>query len=163
MRVIVRCTTRLLQILGERPPRDGGPVPSPDDWYANVLAIDRRTCLLLMHAQTLFPVFAADVRTAQLRSGGRYFGELITGALAAEGLPASTLGVCDEQSWVIARTASRQVLGFMNDAAHMSRAAAAANALSPAGVTELNHRLRRSLNNRDGYSDPLTRIAERVG
>lgn len=41
-----------------------------DDWYANLLWIDRRKCLLLTHAGTLFPVFAAGVRKRDLQPPG---------------------------------------------------------------------------------------------
>src|SRR5207247_415481 len=38
----------------------------------NLLWLDRRKCLLLTHAGTLFPVFVADVRAADLRPPGSY-------------------------------------------------------------------------------------------
>lgn len=158
-RVIVRGTTRLLEFIGERPPRAGGPAPCGDDWYANLLVMDRRRCLLLMHAETLFPVFAPDVRKAQLRPLGPFVGALVGNALAAEELPPDTLGVLDVARCVVARTANRQVLGYMNDVAYMCHAA---DGVDPGTVADLNQRLRRGLHNQGGYSDPLTRIAERA-
>jgi hypothetical protein len=43
------------------------PEPSDDDWYANLLWVERQKCLLFTHAGTLFSVFVAGVRKADLR------------------------------------------------------------------------------------------------
>ena len=64
--MIVRCTAKLLNLLGKQtlvvaPPSD-------DDWYANLLWLDRRKCLLITHAGTLFPLFIVAVRAADLRA-----------------------------------------------------------------------------------------------
>jgi hypothetical protein len=45
-----------------------------DDWYANVLMIERRKCLLLVHAETLFAVLDTDVRMKQFNDLGLYVG-----------------------------------------------------------------------------------------
>lgn len=68
--MILRCTRKLLRLLGTEPAADPGPVPGAGDWYANLLWFDRRKCLLLTHAGTLFSVFEADVRAAGLRGLG---------------------------------------------------------------------------------------------
>ncbi len=61
--MIVRCTARLLKLLA--PGELADVPPAPDDWYANLIWIDRRKCLLVVHADTLFPIFVANVRKAQ--------------------------------------------------------------------------------------------------
>jgi hypothetical protein len=63
--VILRCTRKLLAVLGAGQVAD--PAPDGEDWYANLLWIDRRKCLLLTHAATLFSVFEPDVRATRLR------------------------------------------------------------------------------------------------
>lgn len=40
---------------------DPAPAPDPEDWYANLLWLDRRECLLLTHSATLFTIFEADM------------------------------------------------------------------------------------------------------
>ncbi len=82
--MILRCTAKLLEWLG-------GPAgtltyvpPCDDDWYANVFSIERRKCLVLMHAGTLYPVVVTDVRKAQLRPLAPYLVSVIEAALAEE-------------------------------------------------------------------------------
>ena len=53
--VILRCTRKLLRLLGTETAADPRPMPGTGDWYANLLWFDRRKCLLLTHAGTLFP------------------------------------------------------------------------------------------------------------
>jgi hypothetical protein len=55
--VVVRCTGKLLNLLGSRSV-DLVDAPADDDeWYANLLWLDRRKCLLITHAGTLFSLF----------------------------------------------------------------------------------------------------------
>ena len=73
---MLRCTSRLLKLLGGR---SGGLVdvaPGVDDWYANVFIVERRKCLLLIHTDTLFPVLDTDIRVAQLDDLGLYLATL---------------------------------------------------------------------------------------
>ena len=51
--VILRCTRRLLTVLGSAV-AEPAPAPDPEDWYANLLWFDRLECLLLTHSATLF-------------------------------------------------------------------------------------------------------------
>lgn len=88
--VILRCTRKLLRLLGAGPA--AGPAPGAEDWYGNLLWFDRRKCLLLTHADTLFSVFEADVRAAGLRDTQRLVTSLIARELAYEGLPPATFG-----------------------------------------------------------------------
>ena len=47
------------QAIAPQAPRPVELPASEDDWYVNLLWIDRRKCLLSMHTGTLFPVFVA--------------------------------------------------------------------------------------------------------
>ena len=58
--VIVRCTRKLLDVI--RPGQLADAPADGDDWYANLLRIDGRKCLLLTHADTLFTIFEPGVR-----------------------------------------------------------------------------------------------------
>jgi hypothetical protein len=82
----LRCTKKVLALLKVSARELADPPPSDDDWYMNLLWLDRRKCLLLTHVGTLFPVFAADVRTADLRPLGAYVVGIIEAELASENL-----------------------------------------------------------------------------
>ena len=108
--MILRCTAKMLSLLGIRAAALVDSVPSDDDWYVNLLWIDRRKCLLLTHAGTLFPVFVADVRKADLRPIGPYVVGLLDEHLRSEGLAADILGRLDPADVHVAKTASRSIL-----------------------------------------------------
>jgi len=67
--VILRCTKKLLTVI--RPRQLINCTGDGEHWYANLLWLSGRKCLLLIHAATLFTVFEADVRAADLRDPGR--------------------------------------------------------------------------------------------
>lgn len=87
-----------------------------DDCYLNLLWFDRRKCLLLVHADTLFPVFVADVGNAGLTPLETWIGGAVVHELRREALSDDALG---EIAGPVtgAKTASRQILGFMNEMA----------------------------------------------
>ena len=152
--MIVRCTARLLNLLASGELADVP--PAPDDWYANLIWIDRRKCLLVVHADTLFPIFVADVRKPQLANFGQYIAGTVATSLADEELAPDCLGPLDPAQVRAARTASRSVLGVMNDMASMSqRIAEQAGGISSLDVEDLNAFLRRTPYKRDGYLRPI--------
>jgi hypothetical protein len=161
--VIVRCTGKLLNLLGKRAVTLIDAPPSDDDWYANLLWLDRRKCLLIAHAGTLFPIFVADVRSTDLRPIGRIVG-LLTMALLEEQLPTDVLGLLDPDNVRVAKTASRHVLGVMNEMAfECSWRAEQAGGLENINADELNRQLRRGLHTKDGdYEVPLELVHERL-
>lgn len=161
--VVLRCTARLLERIGTRATPADEP-PSADDWYANLIWIERRKCLQLMHAETLFPVLAADVRVRDLRPIGRFVTTVIHQALADEHLPADALGALDADAVRLARTSSRQALGYMTDDAKLCQQAAhTRGGIDRLDLDALNRRLRRTLHNLDGtYVTPLELVHRRV-
>ena len=159
--VLLRCTTRLLELLGD-PITEERPA-SPEDWYANVFWVRRRKCLLVTHAETLFCVFAPAVRAASLRPLGAFVVPLIARQLAAEGFPAGALGPLDCEQAIIAKTADRQVLGCMNDIARVCQHAAAdASGLARLDLTALHYRLQRNINSARDYLPAVDLIANRL-
>jgi hypothetical protein len=160
--VVVRCTKKLLTLLGPAVTLTEQP-PSEADWYANLLWIDRRKCILFVHADTLFPVFRADVRVDELRPLGGYVVRAVEEELHAEGLPLDVLGRLDAKDVHVARTASRGVLGYMNEMAfHLRYQVEVEGGLDVCDIGDLNHRQRRTLHNRGGvYAEPLDLVAER--
>ena len=90
--MILRCTGRVLALLGGHAVTLTEPPPSDDDWYLNLLWVDRQKCLLLTHAGTLFSVFVAGVRKADLRPIGPYVVKVVEAELRSEHLPPDALG-----------------------------------------------------------------------
>jgi hypothetical protein len=109
-------------------------------------------------------VFVADVRAADLRPIERRIVALLEGALLEEGLPIDPLGRLDPHSVRPAKTASRHVLGVMNEMAfecgwHINQA----GGLWKIKTDELNHHLRRSLHTKNRqYRQPLELVLEQL-
>lgn len=155
--MVVRCTQKLVSLLGRKRVRLVEAAASEDDWYAKLIWLDRRKCLLLAHADTLFPVFVADVRAAELRPFEERVVGWVEGALLEEGLPPDLLGRLDAREVVLAKTASRRVLGVMNEMAFTCAwRADQVGGFANLDVDELNHWLRRRLHSAGGdYREPL--------
>jgi hypothetical protein len=137
--MILRCTAKVLQLLGIRPAYLAAPAASPDDdWYANLLWFDGRKCLLLTHSGTLFSGLAADVRKADVLPIGPFAVGLIERDLRSEGPSVDTFGRLGPDSVHLARTANRSVLGCMVDMAfqlehHIAASAAPRDLTRPMG------------------------------
>lgn len=162
--MIVRCTAKALKLLGARPAALPAIAATDDDWYLNLLWFDRRKCLLLVHAGTVFSVFVPDVRKSDLDPLGPFLVEAVTLALDAERLPHDVLGALDGSDVRIARTASRRVLGFMNELAwHIEYALGRSGSVLDVDVITLQRQLQRTLHNHGGTSaTPLDLVAERL-
>jgi hypothetical protein len=162
--MVVRCTGKLLNLLGHHSVTLVEAPADDDDWYANLLWLDRRKCLLVAHAGTLFSLFVADIRVGELRPFERRIVELLTAALLEEGLPIDALGRLEPSEVRIAKTVSRHVLGVMNQMAfEIAWHADQAGGLWNVDVDELNRHLRRSLHTKDGdYRVPLELAHERL-
>jgi hypothetical protein len=153
----------MLDLLGGRSLTLSGLPPTVDDWYLNLLWIDRQKCLLLTHADTLFSVFRAGVRTADLRPIGNYLVDAVGTELRAEHLPTDTFSELQPDSVLLAKTASRSTLGFMNEMAFELRYFIAdAGGLGRRDIDILNQRLRRTLRNRGEYVRPIELAARRL-
>ena len=138
--------------------------PEDEDWYANLLVLDRRKCLLLTHAGTMLTIFEPSVRASDLRATKNLVSELIERELLAEGLPASTFGDLWTDELLDGQTADRSVLGCMNDMAFLCDVAVAdAGGLARVGVRSLDRRLHRNINSARGYERPIDLVMGLTG
>jgi hypothetical protein len=153
----------MLKLLGVRPASLPELEPGDDDWYVNLHWFDRRKNLLLTHASTSFSVFIPDVRKADLDPLGPFLVDAIICALDAERLPRDALGKLDGSSIQLAKTASRRVLGVMNDIAlHIDNALYDYGGVLDVDVITLNRRLQRTLHSHGkDYATPLELVVER--
>jgi hypothetical protein len=137
--------------------------PSDDDWYLNLVWIERQECLLLSHAGTLFSVFRVRVHVADLRPLGGYLVEAIQTELRAEGLPADTFSALDPDTLQLAKTASRSTLGFMTEMAfELGWIITDKGGLRRSDIPEVNHALRRMLWNRGDYVRPIELVNQHL-
>jgi hypothetical protein len=161
--VVVRCTKKILDLLGGRKLTLSEPPPSDDDWYLNLVWIERQKCLLLTHTGTLFTVFRVGVQVADLRPLGHYLVDAIEAELRAEGLPADTLSELDRDDVRLAKTANRSTLGFMTEMAfELGWIITDKGGLRRADINHLNHALRRMLWNRGDYVRSIELVTQRL-
>jgi hypothetical protein len=161
--MILRCTRKLLAVLGPLPDQRPAPPPDEEDWYANLLRLDRRRCLLLTHTASLFTVLEVGVTAAALRTTHRLVTGLIERELRDESFPADTFGHLAALDLQIAPTADRRVLGCMNDMAlRCEYTIAEAGGLAHTDIPALNRSLRRNINSTRGYQRPIDLTANRL-
>lgn len=162
--LVLRCTTKLQKVVGRPDPATATLPISDDDWYANLLWVGGRKCLLVTHAGTLLSIFVPDVRARDLRPLGTFVVPLIGDQLNAEGFRADALGILDGSEVRIAKTAERSVLGCMNDLAlTCEHAVADAGGLSHLDLVGLHRRLQRNITNARGYVPAVELVAGRQG
>ena len=152
--VMLRCTAKVLALLRVSEPAIGQ--ACEQDWYAHLIRIDRRKCLLVTHAGTLFSVFMPNVTAAGLRPIGPPVVSAIQAALQAEHLPIDTLGELDPWQVAVAKTADRRILGTINDLALTTEhVIATTGGLARCDIDALHHGLHRTINSITGYIPPI--------
>lgn len=119
---VLRCTQKLLDRLHATP--DPAPAPSDTvlgDWYAHLIRVGRLQVVLAVSERSLLPVVvpAREGRTLVPR-----LREAVVPMLAAVGVPQddATAEHAAMQPCLIAKTASRRVIGSLNDLAFMLQA-----------------------------------------
>jgi hypothetical protein len=162
--VVLRCTKKLLAVIGPTLMSEPAPAQDAEDWYADLLWFDRRKCLLLTHVGTLFTIFEADVSASDLRSTRPFVSALIKRELLSEGLPPDAFDQSGSNDVVLAKTADRSVLGCMNDMAYLcEEAIARSGGLSHTDLVALNRSFRRNINSARNYQRPIDLTIDRLG
>ena len=113
----------------------------------------------------LCPRFGAEAGKAGITPAGQDVARLVEEHLQAENLEPNVLGGLDPDDVHLAKTASRSILGVMNDAAlHARYGIEDLRCIDQTEVVFLNRSLRRTLHNRAGeYVTPLDLVARRLG
>jgi len=125
--------------------------PSPNDWYLNLVWIERRKCLLLTHAGTLFSAFIADVRKSDVESLQSFVTSHVHRALINEDLPPTTFGHLSAEKLELAKTVDRRVLGCMNDMAwYCTSGIEQEGGIDSCDMDEINHEVHRTFNSTTG-------------
>ena len=97
MKSAIRCTQKLLAQIGPEKRIDEAASPeSPWDWYANLLWIERRKCVLFTNAGTLYCFLSPDVRAKEIRSLPALFRSHLCDNLTYEGFSPVVI----EKRWI---------------------------------------------------------------
>lgn len=119
---LLYCTQKLLKELDVQFSEHGEASSSEGlgNWYANLLRIDRRKCLLFTNEKTLYSFLVPVVLKENLKRIEKEFLVHLLLNLKYEGFDSEVLKkVSDEYKQVsFSKTASRSVLGSMNDLAY---------------------------------------------
>jgi len=120
---IIHCTKKLLKEL-DVPLVEPDKIPQPTEglgnWYANLLRIDRRKCLLFTNEKTLYTFLIPKVLKANLKNIEDEFLINLNYNLKYEGFGLDVINRVMQEYHEIgfAKTASKSVLGSMNDFAY---------------------------------------------
>lgn len=122
---LIRCTAKLFKEIGVKDADLINDAPAESHhhlgaWYANLLRIDRRKCVLFTNEATLYSFMVYGVRKADLDDFGHFFMAYLGLNLEYEGFGDEIIEkVLKEDNQIgFGRTQSRSVLGSMNDLAN---------------------------------------------
>ena len=137
------------------------------DWYANLLRVDRRQCVIFTSERTLLTFLVVAVNRDAIRDYATLFRRGLRQVLESEGFSSGDVDrmLDDYQELSVALTTNRSVLGSLNDFARM----AAAHVEHDGGVSRcdlvaVNHKLNLTPMSRLGMASPLAttrRLLER--
>jgi len=119
----IRCTKKLLKELDVslvEPDKIPLPTEGLGNWYANLLRIDRRKCLLFTNEKTLYTFLIPKILKANLKNIEEEFLINLSYNLQNEGFGMDVINkvMQEYQEIGFAKTVSKSVLGSMNDFAY---------------------------------------------
>jgi len=115
---LIRCTQKLIKELGNPPlqnPSDELDTQGLGNWYANLLRIDHRKCILLTNEKTLYSFLIPKVKKEHLKNVEEEFLVNLNLNLQAEGLRIEVINrVMQEYTQIgFAKTSNKSVLGTL--------------------------------------------------
>jgi len=163
--MILHCTQKLLKEIGN-PSLQTPDVPATGlgNWYANLLVIDRRKCVLFTNEKTLYSFFLPKVKKENLKNIAEEFLINLNLNLQAEGFPIEVItNVMQEYSDIgFAKTANKHILGSMNELSFqykdiiMNRYAR----IEQVKALELNKEINRTIMGAINYLKPVEALRE---
>ena len=120
---IIHCTRKLLKEIDVplvEPYKISLPTEGLGNWYANLLRIDRRKCLLFTNEKSLYTFLIPKILKANLKNIEEEFLIHLNYNLQNEGFGLEVINMVMQEYQEIgfAKTSNRQVLGSMNDLAY---------------------------------------------
>jgi hypothetical protein len=158
---IIHCTRKLLKELDV-------PIIEPDkttldsqclgNWYANLIRIDRKKCLLFTNEKTLYSFLIPHIKKANLKNIVDEFMINLSFNLQYEGFSLDVIAkVMQEYEEIgFAKTASKKVLGSMNELAFQYEILIMEKeGLGNVKILEQNHSINRTILGAIKYGRPI--------
>ena len=157
---LIRCTRKLLTEMEARVASAAEPAQAArlGDWYAHLLRIDRKKCVIFTSERTLLTFLAVGLDRDAIRDYAALFQDGLRRLLESEGFaPGDVDRVLDEyQELALAPTTDRSVLGSLNDLARMAAAHIERDGgLRGCDLGAINHQLNRTPMGRLQMASPL--------
>jgi hypothetical protein len=116
---IIHCTKKLLKEI-DVPLVEPDKIPSNPEglgnWYANLIGIDRRRCLLFTNEKTLYTFLIPKVSKGNLKNIENEFLTHLTYNLQSEGFGLEVVSIQQEYKEIgFAKTSNKRVLGSLNE------------------------------------------------
>ena len=154
------CTQKLAKELGTKP---SSPITENEglgNWYANLLRIDRRKCVLFTHEQTLYSVFVPGLKKPEFQCLDDVFVQALFKQLRTEMFTQGQIErILEEYDGKIkyAKTENKSVLGSMNDLTfHIKYEIQISGSLANIDIVSLTKRINRTPFKAIGFEYPET-------
>src|SRR4030066_168146 len=158
---IIHCTRKLLREL-DVPLVELDKIPPPTEgignWYANLLRIDRRKCLLFTNEKTLYTFLIPKVLKDNLKNIEDEFFINLNYNLQNEGFGLDVINriMQEYQEIGFAKTMNKSVLGSMNDLAYQYEAQImGAGGIVNINILQINHIINRTPMSALKYKYPI--------
>ena len=158
---IIHCTQKLLKELDVPiivPDKTHSDSQGPGNWYANLIKIDRKKCLLFTNEKTLYSFLIPHIKKATLKNIVNEFMITLNFNLQYEGFSLEVISKVmeDYEKIGFAKTASRKVLGSMNELAFQYEVLIMGKeGLGNVKILELNHTINRTIMGAIKYKYPI--------
>lgn len=161
----IHCTQKLLKELDVHPsdPGEASYSEGLGNWYANLLRIERRKCLLFTNERSLYSFLVPAVVKENLRNIEQEFLVHLFLNLKYEGFGSRALEkISDEYRQLgFSKTASRSVLGSMNDIAYQYEVCIHMDGgIENAKILQTNHKINRMPMSAIGYKYSIDVLKE---
>ena len=160
----LRCTGKLLKFLGKEAVKAAKldiSDESDDDWYAHLLWIDRRKCIIFTNVGTLFPFVVPDISKSKVLSFPKFFLKEYKQNLIQIGATGGQIKaeLSRLRQLSIGKTRNRSILGSMNDYIYQVRAQIELfGSLKQTNPSILNERLAEAPMGAINYSNGITEL-----
>ena len=166
---LIHCTQILLKEL-----KVTDPVPAPDifpakglgNWYANLLRINRRKCILFTNEKTMYTFLIPNMKKDNIMELPLEFTTYLIENLQYEGFSHDVINVVrDEYSEITyAKTKSRSILGSMNElVVHLKYYIQPDSKLENVSILELNQKINKTPMKSINYQYPIESLEKAMG